>query len=171
MNEELVILVNEQDKELGVMEKMQAHLEAQLHRAVSVFVFNSQQQWLLQLRALSKYHSAGLWTNTCCSHPRPGEDTAAAAERRLQEEMGLTCELKYAFNFIYRVGLDNNLSEHELDHVFIGFTDDLPVLNPCEVSEYKYMDMVELEETLKENPEEFTAWFKLIFTRVKNELS
>ncbi len=171
MNTEYVILVDEQDHELGVMEKMQAHREAKLHRAISVFVFNSKKELLLQKRAATKYHSANLWTNTCCSHPRPTEGTLDAAKRRLQEEMGLSCEMKYAFHFTYLAELENNLSEHELDHVFFGFSDDAPKINPEEVAAYKYMTLLEVENQLKQSPQEFTTWFKLIFDRVKNELN
>ena len=171
MSTEYVILVDEQDQELGVMEKMQAHREAKLHRAVSVFVFNSKGELLLQKRAATKYHSANLWTNTCCSHPKPTEDTLAAANRRLQEEMGLRCEIKYAFNFTYLTAFENGLSEHEFDHVFFGFSDDMPNPNPQEVAAYKYMSLQEIENQLKQNSQEFTAWFKLIFDRVKNELN
>src|ERR1700740_2951379 len=120
---EYVILVNEQDEETGSMEKMQAHVEARLHRAFSVFVFNSLDKLLLQRRAKGKYHSPGLWTNTCCSHPRPGEKTIDAAKRRLMEEMGFECELHPAFSFIYKAELDNNLTEHEFDHVYFGLHD------------------------------------------------
>ncbi len=171
MNTEYVILVDEQDQELGVMEKMQAHQEAKLHRAVSVFVFNANKELLLQKRAATKYHSTNLWANTCCSHPKPKEDTLDAAKRRLQEEMGLRCDLKYIFNFTYLANLENGLSEHELDHVFFGFSDDVPKPNPEEVAAYKYMSLPEIENQLKQNPQEFTAWFKLIFARVKNELN
>jgi isopentenyl-diphosphate delta-isomerase len=171
MNTEYVILVNEQDQELGVMEKMQAHQQAKLHRAISVFVFNSKKELLLQKRAATKYHSTNLWANTCCSHPKPKEDTLDAAKRRLQEEMGLRCDLKYIFNFTYLANLENGLSEHELDHVFFGFSDDVPKPNPEEVAAYKYMSLPEIENQLKQNPQEFTVWFKLIFARVKNELN
>jgi isopentenyl-diphosphate Delta-isomerase len=168
---EYVILVDEQDQELGVMEKMQAHREAKLHRAVSVFVFNAKKELLLQKRAATKYHSAGLWTNTCCSHPKPKENTLDAAKRRLQEEMGLRCEIKYAFNFTYLTEFENGLSEHELDHVFFGFSDDIPKINPEEASECKYLSLEETENQLKQNSQGFTTWFKLIFDRVKNELN
>ncbi len=170
MNTEYVILVDEQDQELGVMEKLQAHQQAKLHRAISVFVFNSKNELLLQKRATTKYHSANLWTNTCCSHPKPKEDTLDAAKRRLQEEMGLHCEIKYAFNFTYLTEFENGLSEHEFDHVFFCFSDDVPKPNPEEVAAYKYLSLPEIETQLKESPQQFTAWFKLIFARVKNEI-
>lgn len=171
MDTEYVILVDEQDQELGVMEKMQAHRQAKLHRAISVFVFNSKKELLLQKRAETKYHSANLWTNTCCSHPKPKEDTLDAAKRRLYEEMGLHCEIKYAFNFTYLTKFESGLSEHEFDHVFFCFSDDAPNINPEEVADYKYMSLQETENQLKQNSQEYTAWFKLIFARVKNELN
>jgi isopentenyl-diphosphate Delta-isomerase len=165
---EYVVLVDEQDKELGTMEKLQAHREGKLHRAISVFIFNSEKKLLLQKRADGKYHSAGLWTNTCCSHPRPEESPEDAATRRLQEEMGMTCKLNHVFSFTYSAAFDNNLSEYEFDHVFFGISDDAPKPHPDEVSEWKYKGMDEIEKHLKENPEQFSAWFKLIFPRVKN---
>ncbi|MEO8759415.1 MAG: isopentenyl-diphosphate Delta-isomerase [Bacteroidia bacterium] len=171
MNTDYVILVDEQDNELGKMEKLQAHSEAKLHRAISVFVFNSSKELLLQKRASGKYHSANLWTNTCCSHPKPTENTADAAKRRLQEEMGIACDLKYVFNFTYLAKLENGITEHEFDHVFFGFCDDLPKLNTAEASDYKYLSLTEIETQLKQNPEQFTVWFKLIFDKVKTELS
>ena len=170
MPEEYVILVDEQDHELGLMEKMQAHREGKLHRALSIFIFNSKKQLLLQKRANNKYHSAGLWTNTCCSHPRKNETTVAAAKRRLQEEMGMTCELKYRFAFIYEVQLKNDLIEHELDYVYTGVIDTIPILNPEEVSDYRYASMEEIEKDIVQHPENYTAWFKLIISRVKNTL-
>jgi isopentenyl-diphosphate delta-isomerase len=170
MNPEYVVLVDEQDRELGIMEKMQAHREGKLHRAISVFVFNSEKKLLLQKRAPGKYHSAGLWTNTCCSHPFPNEIPEKAAVRRLMEEMGLYCKLEHVFNFTYAALLENNLREHEFDHVFFGISDTAPKPNPDEVSEWKYLEMKEIENQMKQNPEQFTAWFKLIFERVKNQL-
>jgi isopentenyl-diphosphate delta-isomerase len=170
MPEEYVILVDEQDHELGLMEKMQVHREGKLHRALSVFIFNSKKQLLLQKRANNKYHSAGLWTNTCCSHPRKNETTEAAAKRRLQEEMGMTCELKYRFAFIYEAKLENDIVEHELDYVYTGVTDTIPILNPEEVSDYRYASMEEIEKDIMQHPENYTEWFKLIISRVKNTL-
>lgn len=152
------------------MEKLQAHLEAKLHRAISVFIFNSNKELLLQKRAMGKYHSAGLWTNTCCSHPKPDEKTTDAAQRRLQEEMGISCHLQPVFNFTYLAKLENGITEHEFDHVFFGFTDDLPKLNKEEASDYKYVPLAEIETWLQESPEQFTVWFKLIFDRVKKEI-
>lgn len=134
-----VILVNENDQAIGTMEKMMAHQEAKLHRAISVFICNTNGDWLLQRRALHKYHSGGLWTNTCCSHPYPGESDIDAATRRLNEEMGMFSEVKELFSFIYKEKLDNELTEHELDHVFIGVTDTIPTINKEEVAEYTNM--------------------------------
>jgi isopentenyl-diphosphate delta-isomerase len=171
MNVEYVVLVDEQDREVGAMEKLQAHLEAKLHRAISVFVFNENKQMLLQKRAEGKYHSAGLWTNTCCSHPKPGEKTMDAAKRRLQEEMGMHCDMKYAFNFTYLAKLEHNLSEHEFDHVFFAFSNEMPKPDPGEVAEYKYLSLPEIETQLQQNPGQFTVWFALIFDRVKTEIN
>ncbi len=171
MNTDYVILVDELDNEIGSMEKLQAHLEAKLHRAISVFVFNDKKELLLQKRASGKYHSANLWTNTCCSHPKPKENTVDAAKRRLKEEMGLECDLKPVFNFTYLAKLENGISEHEFDHVFFGFTNDKPKLNLEEASDYNYLSLDKIEKELTQNPERFTVWFKLIFERVKNELN
>ncbi|MFN8255982.1 MAG: isopentenyl-diphosphate Delta-isomerase [Bacteroidales bacterium] len=161
-----VILVNESDQEIGIMDKLEVHKKGILHRAISVFVFNSKGEWLLQQRASDKYHSGGLWTNTCCSHPAPGESTAVAAERRLIQEMGMHCSLKPVFNFIYRDELDNNLTEHELDHVFVGYSDDIPKINTAEVKDYAYIDFGEIENKVRQRPDLYTAWFKRIFRKV-----
>src|ERR1700741_4221085 len=160
---EYVILVDENDRETGTMEKMQAHVEAKLHRAFSVFVFNSANQLLLQRRAAGKYHSANLWTNTCCSHPRPGEKTVDAANRRLQEEMGIACRLEHVFNFIYKAELENGLTEYELDHVYIGNFEGTPKPDDSEVSEWKYESMETISEEMKQHPDQYTAWFKIVF--------
>jgi isopentenyl-diphosphate delta-isomerase len=170
-NSEMVILVDENDNEIGTREKQQAHISGELHRAISVFIFNSEGKMLLQRRAHHKYHSGGLWTNACCSHPRPTEETLAAARRRLSEEMGIDCrELKHAFSFTYKAILDNNLTEHEFDHVFIGKTDQTPKINQEEVCEWKYISMTELEKDILKNPQNYTYWFKLIFDRIKTEV-
>lgn len=169
-NSEYVVLVDEQDNELGTMEKMQAHREGKLHRAVSVFIFNSKQELLLQKRADEKYHSAGLWTNTCCSHPYHNEKPEVAAHRRLQQEMGLICELKFAFTFIYKAYLDNNLTEHELDYVYIGVSDNLPKQNPAEVSDWKYISVNELDAEIKSHPENYTEWFKICYANWHEQL-
>jgi len=167
---EQVILVDEQDNETGVMEKQQAHIEGRLHRAVSVFIFNSKGDMLLQQRAHNKYHSADLWTNTCCSHPRPGETVDEAALRRLYEEMGITCELKKIFSFIYKAQLDNGLAEHEFDHVFIGNTDALPIPDSMEVASWKYISIANLKSDINTHPENYTEWFKICFNNRQKEL-
>jgi isopentenyl-diphosphate delta-isomerase len=165
-----VILVNENDEVLGAMAKMDAHRLGLLHRAISVFITDSQGRWLLQRRAENKYHSNSLWTNTCCSHPMPGENTLDAAKRRLTEEMGLQCELTELFHFVYREALDNELTEHELDHVFFGITDQLPEINHEEVMEYKYLLYNDLHQDMTANPEKYTVWFRLIMERVYSSL-
>ncbi len=165
---EYVVLVDERDRETGKMEKMQAHIEGRLHRAISVFVFNSKGEFLLQRRAYTKYHSAGLWTNTCCSHPRPGEETAAAATRRLMEEMGIACPLKPIHSFIYRAEFDNGLVEHEFDHVFVGVTDMEPVLNPTEVAEWKYISRQELLADMQDHPMNYTPWFRICLNEISS---
>ena len=166
MKEEKVILVNEHDEPIGLMPKMEAHEKAVLHRAFSVFVFNSKGELMLQQRALHKYHSPGLWTNTCCSHQREGECNLDAGTRRLQEEMGFVVPLQEAFHFIYKAPFDNGLTEHELDHVMIGYSDDEPNINPDEVSAWKWMGMEEIASDIKNHPDAYTAWFKIIFDRV-----
>lgn len=161
--EEFVVLVDTEDRELGLMEKQQAHVAGLLHRAFSVFIFNSQGELMLQQRAASKYHSPTLWTNTCCSHPRENESYEEAAHRRLVEEMGFDCDLTFKFSFIYKAQLANGLTEHELDHVFIGYYNDEPKLNKEEVMAYKWINMYELKNDIIQNPENYTAWFKIIF--------
>lgn len=163
---EFVILVDEQDNEIGVMEKMQAHKEGVLHRAFSIFIFNSKNELLLQQRALSKYHSAGLWTNTCCSHPRPNETIKDAAARRLFEEMGLTSDLTIKTHFIYKSTFENGLTEHEFDYVLIGYTQAVPVINPEEVHNSKWKDIASIKKDLVENPQHYTAWFKIAIEQV-----
>lgn len=165
--EEFVILVDENDHEIGKMEKLQAHVEAKLHRAFSVFIFNSRGELLLQQRAFTKYHTPGLWTNTCCSHPRPGEATADAAHRRMVEEMGFDCDFEEVFSFMYKARFTNELTEHEIDHVFIGFSDTQPVINPTEVQDYHYANMNVLAKEIKDSPENFTIWFSIAFDRVR----
>lgn len=161
-----VILVDEHDVPKGTMEKMEAHKKGELHRAFSIFIFNSEKKLLLQKRALHKYHSGGLWTNTCCSHPEPEKNLIASAQKRLIEEMGFDCVLEQVFNIIYKAELNNNLIEHELDHVFIGHYNEIPKINKEEVSEWKYMPTNEIQQSLKQNPELYTAWFKIIFPKV-----
>ena len=169
MKEE-VILVNERDEPQGLMEKMEAHEKGLLHRAFSVFVFNDKNQLLLQQRALSKYHSGGFWTNTCCSHPRSQETVLEAAHRRLQEEMGFDCDLKKLTDFVYRAELDKGLIEHEFDHVFVGTWDGTPVLNTEEAASYAWMDVEDLEADIASRPELYTAWFKIIYQQFLNHV-
>ncbi|MEI7504791.1 MAG: isopentenyl-diphosphate Delta-isomerase [Paludibacter sp.] len=167
----MVILVDINDIEIGSIAKMEAHEKALLHRAFSVFIFNSEGELLMQQRAKNKYHSAGLWTNTCCSHPFPGEETLAAANRRLHEEMGLKTELKFSFKFLYKAPFENDLTEHEIDHVFIGNTDSIPQLNLEEVSNYKYMKLKEIQEHIDNEPELYTVWFRIIFSEFIEKIS
>ncbi|WP_432709435.1 isopentenyl-diphosphate Delta-isomerase [Pedobacter sp.] len=164
--EDLVILVDERDNQVGTMGKLEAHLTGSLHRAFSVFIFNNQHELLLQQRAFAKYHSGGLWTNTCCSHPKPGETLSAAANRRLQEEMGMKSELVYGFPFTYEAAFTNDLIEHEYDHVFFGYSDILPVPNPEEVASYKYLSLTALEQELNVKPEAYSAWLKICFKKM-----
>ena len=158
---ESVILVDDNDIEVGVMEKMEAHLTGTMHRAISVFVFNEKGDYLLQQRAQHKYHSGSKWSNTCCSHPRPGEALLDAAHRRLKEEMGLDCNLAFWFSFKYRAELDHGLVENEYDHVFMGISNDLPRPDPNEVSSFKYISRADLEKDLISNPEHYSEWFKI----------
>ncbi|HEV2799006.1 MAG TPA: isopentenyl-diphosphate Delta-isomerase [Pyrinomonadaceae bacterium] len=157
---EQVILVDEHDRELGASEKLAAHAAGQLHRAFSIFVFNSAGQLLLQRRAKSKYHSGGLWSNTCCGHPRPAESTVAAARRRLREEMNFECELRPAFEFLYRAEFANELIEHEYDHVFVGHFDGAFRPDVSEVEGWKWTTPEELRRDVRERPEEYTYWLR-----------
>lgn len=161
--EENVILVNERDEQIGVMPKMEAHEKAILHRAFSVFILNSKNEVMLQQRAAQKYHSPLLWTNTCCSHQRVSESNIEAGTRRLKEEMGITAPLKELFSFIYKAPFDNGLTEHELDHVMIGYYDGEPDINPEEVESWKWMGIEEVKEDMKQHPETYTVWFRIIF--------
>jgi isopentenyl-diphosphate delta-isomerase len=163
---EYITLVDEFDKELGSVEKMEAHQKGLLHRAFSILVFNSNNELLLQKRDSKKYHSPGLWTNTCCSHPRYGEGLQEAVQRRLQEEMGFSCELKETFSFIYRAELDGNLIENEYDHVFIGTYDGEIILNPEEVEDFKWVKIDEVKADIKNNPNLYTYWFKCLINRI-----
>ncbi len=167
MTMDQVILVDEQDQEIGLADKLEAHQQGKLHRAFSVFVFNSKGEWLLQQRAFDKYHSGGLWTNSCCSHPKPQESLDDATARRLQEEMGMSCKVEHQFSFIYKAVLDNELTEYELDHIFIGITDELPKPNPEEVYDYCYERTEVIENQLNEFPDNFTIWFQHLFPKVK----
>ena len=166
MKEE-VILVTEMDEPTGTMDKMEAHRKARLHRAFSVFVFNSKGEMLIQQRAQNKYHSGGLWTNTCCSHPRPGEDTVSAAQRRLKEELGFSVPLQEAFEFIYKTGFENGLTEHEYDHVFIGTYDGEVTPDREEVSDYCFKPLEEIRQGMETHPHQYTEWFKIAFPRLE----
>lgn len=161
--EEQVILVDEQDNQIGLMPKMEAHEKALLHRAFSVFIFNDKGELMLQQRAADKYHSPLLWTNTCCSHQRDGETSLEAGKRRLQEEMGFTTDLEEVFWFVYKAPFDNGLTEHELDHVMIGTFNGEPNINKDEVEDYKWMSLEDVKKDIDEQPSLYTAWFKIIF--------
>jgi isopentenyl-diphosphate Delta-isomerase len=163
MKEENVILVNTKDEQIGLMPKLEAHEKAVLHRAFSVFVLNNNNEIMLQQRAHHKYHSPLLWTNTCCSHQRDGESNIQAGSRRLFEEMGFETELKELFHFIYKAPFDNGLTEHELDHVMIGYYNDAPVINLEEVESWKWMPIEEVRNDMLIHPEIYTVWFKIIF--------
>lgn len=171
VEEPFVILVDQQDNEIGVAPKQQAHVDGVLHRAFSVFIFNSKDELLLQQRAFHKYHSGGLWTNTCCSHPAPGEQTEAAAHRRLVEEMGFDCALKPEFSFLYRTDFENGLTEHEFDHVFFGRYEGPFQVNLDEVADTRWLTLPALDAWMDEKPEDFTFWFKHIYERVKEHLN
>ena len=167
MREE-VVLVDRDDQEIGVEEKQKAHELGLLHRAFSVFLFDGDGRFLLQRRALNKYHSAGLWTNTCCSHPRPEEETLIAARRRLVEEMGIDVELEHQFSFYYKVKFDNNLWEHELDHVFFGNFNGDPICNSEEVASFKWIRKEKLEEDILAQPDNYSYWFRSLLKEIKN---
>ena len=168
--EEQVILVDEQDNPIGLMPKLEAHQKALLHRAFSVFIFNSKGELMLQQRAKHKYHSPGLWTNTCCSHQRDGETNIQAGKRRLQEEMGFSAELKEVTSFIYKAPFDNGLTEHEFDHVLLGYYEDDPVINLDEVSSWKWMSLEEVKNDIDQNPDLYTLWFVIIFAKFYKDL-
>ncbi|HEY3430755.1 MAG TPA: isopentenyl-diphosphate Delta-isomerase [Cyclobacteriaceae bacterium] len=168
---EHVILVDTEDNVVGSMEKMEAHRKGVLHRAFSVLIFNSKGEVLLQKRSTAKYHSAGLWTNTCCSHPKPGEPTAVAVNRRLKEEMGIDIQLEYAYKFLYQTVLENGLIEHELDHVYVGRYDGEPAINLTEVDSWKYAPVGEIKQDMLLSPADYTPWFKLIMNHPQLETS
>ena len=170
MKEEKVVLVDTEDNPIGTMPKMEAHEKAMLHRAFSVFVLNDKNELMLQQRALHKYHSPGLWTNTCCSHQRQGESNIDAGRRRLQEEMGFQVDLKETVSFIYKAPFDNGLTEHEYDHVLVGYSNEAPSINPDEVASWKWMDVAAVKEDIDKQPELYTAWFKIIFDKFYKEL-
>jgi len=165
MAEELVILVNEKDEKVGLMPKMEAHEKALLHRAFSVFIFNDKNELMLQQRAAEKYHSPLLWANTCCSHQRDGESNIAAGKRRLQEEMGFVCDIEEKTSFIYKAPFDNGLTEHELDHIMVGYYNNEPNINPEEVEAYKWMTLDAVKADIEKQPEIYTEWFKIIFEK------
>ncbi len=165
MKEEEVILVDVNDTPVGTMPKMEAHEKAILHRAFSVFILNKEGQLMLQQRALHKYHSPGLWTNTCCSHQRMGETNLEAGARRLQEEMGFETPLEELFSFIYNAPFDNGLTEHELDHVLLGHHNAVPEINTEEVASWKWMDLDQVAKEIITMPDQYTVWFKIIFDR------
>ena len=171
MAEEKVILVNEKDEQIGLMPKMEAHEKALLHRAFSVFVFNEKNELMIQQRAHEKYHSPGLWTNTCCSHQREGESNVDAGKRRLQEEMGFSTDLKDTISFIYKAPFENGLTEHEFDHILVGKFEGEPDLNPAEVSDWKWMSLEELRDDMSRNPGRYTEWFKIIFDKYYKHIS
>ncbi|WP_034059721.1 isopentenyl-diphosphate Delta-isomerase [Lacinutrix jangbogonensis] len=168
MAEEKVILVNSKDEQIGLMPKMEAHEKGVLHRAFSVFVFNDKNELMLQQRALSKYHSPGLWTNTCCSHQREGESNLQAGKRRLQEEMGFVTPLEEKTSFIYKAPFDNGLTEHELDHIMVGYYNRVPKINADEVEAWKWKPLEDVKKDIQEQPELYTAWFKIIFDKFYN---
>ena len=170
MTEEQVILVNTDDEPIGLMGKLEAHQKGVLHRAFSVFITNSQGEIMLQQRAHEKYHSPGLWTNTCCSHQRAGETTLAAAHRRLYEEMGFDTELTPLFHFIYKASVDNGLTEHELDHVVVGRYDGVPVINREEVADWSWKSLEWIKNDLQKKPDLYTAWFRIIFEQYAHHL-
>lgn len=163
MREEKVILVDKNDNPIGLMNKLEAHEKALLHRAFSVFILNDKNELMLQQRAHHKYHSPLLWTNTCCSHQRENESNIQAGTRRLREEMGFETELKEMFHFIYKAPFDNGLTEHELDHVMIGYFNEEPFINKDEVESWKWMAIEDVKNDMVQNPDEYTIWFKIIF--------
>lgn len=170
MMKDYVVIVDENDCALGQMEKMEAHEKAVLHRAFSIFLFDESGRMLIQQRAWDKYHSAGLWTNACCSHPRPGEATLQAAERRLREELGIQTELEAVFTYLYKASMENGLTEHEYDHIFVGqYAGDF-ALNAEEVAQVTYVDMNTLAQEIASKPDTFTVWFKALFPQIENYL-
>jgi len=166
-----VILVNENDEPVGTMEKIAAHRKALLHRAFSVFIFNRKGEMLLQQRASNKYHSPNLWTNACCSHPMPDEETIDAAHRRLMEELGFDTELEHAFSFIYKTPFDNGLTEHELDHVFIGYYDGIVNPDDNEVRDFTYMKTAAIRESMNIHNHKYTSWFRIAFPKLEEHMA
>lgn len=171
MEEEKVVLVNKKDEQIGLMPKQEAHIKGVLHRAFSVFIFNDTGELMLQQRALHKYHSPGLWTNTCCSHQRNGESSLKAGKRRLMEEMGFSVSLQETTSFIYKAPFDNGLTEHELDHILIGNYNGTPSINLDEVASWKWMPFDDVKKDISIHPELYTAWFKIIFDKFYQHLT
>lgn len=169
--EEQVILVNERDEKIGLMPKLEAHQKGILHRAFSVFIINDNNELMLQQRAMNKYHSPGLWTNTCCSHQRDGETSVEAGKRRLEEEMGFNTPLKETGSIIYKASFDNGLTEHELDHILIGNFNGIPEINQAEVSSWKWMTLEQIQKDIRINPDDYTAWFKIIIDKFHQNFS
>jgi isopentenyl-diphosphate delta-isomerase len=167
---DFLVLVDERDKAWGKLEKQLTHELGLLHRAFSVFIFNSKGELLLQQRADEKYHSGGLWTNTCCSHPRWGEEMSDAVSRRMEEEMGMKCETEFAFSFIYNTPFQNGLTEHELDHVFLGTSDEMPSPDRSEVKNWRYVSVDTVRKDIELHPENYTVWFKIVFEKVITQL-
>ena len=165
-----VILVDENDVQVGTMEKLEVHQKALLHRAFSIFIFNAKAEMLLHKRAANKYHSAGLWTNACCSHPAPGEETLEAAQNRLQEEMGICTNLKKIFDFTYKAVFDNGLTENEFDHVFLGQYDGTVSPNKEEVSDYCFKSIADIKDSIQTHPQKYTEWFKIAFPKLEEYL-
>lgn len=168
---EYIILTDERDQYVGVMEKLLVHKLGLLHRAFSVFIFNTKGEMLLQQRAKDKYHSGGLWSNACCSHPRFEEKVADAVNRRLWEEMGISCETSFAFSFIYKASFENGLTEHEYDHVYVGSTDDIPQPNKSEVDDFKYVTLPHLLTDIEHNPANYSEWLKLSLPKIVSQVN
>lgn len=168
MNNTEIVLVDENDRQLGTMEKMETHEKGLLHRAFSIFIFNKNGEMLLQQRSLTKYHSGGLWTNACCSHPAPGEETIIAAQRRLQEELGFTTSIEKIFDFVYKADFENDLIEYEFDHVFTGEFEGEIIANKEEVKDYCYKSVQEIQQDLHHHSQKYTAWFQLAFPKIKD---
>ena len=171
MSKESVILVNEQDEQIGLSEKLEAHQKGQLHRAVSVFVFNKKGELLLQKRASSKYHGAGLWTNTCCTHPTEGESSETCAVRRLKEEMGIEAEVEEQFSFIYKAEVENGLIENEYDHVFFAVYEGKINLNPNEAEDCKFVSLAKVFKDAEQNPDNYSIWFRIIIDKFRDHLT
>ncbi|MCI0919780.1 isopentenyl-diphosphate Delta-isomerase [Sphingobacterium rhinopitheci] len=170
MDRNNVILVDENDQQIGEMDKLLAHKNGNLHRAFSIFIFNDKSELLLQQRASQKYHGGDLWTNTCCSHPQPGEQLKESALERLYFEMGLQCDLEYSHSFIYKANVENNLIEHEYDHIFVGFSNQDPNLNRDEAQDFKWMHLEDIFSDIAVQPSKYTYWFKEAFPLVARKL-